>query len=219
MNIYSPSLKYYVYAYLRKSNGTPYYIGKGCGLRVYKPHRKIPIPKDKNRIVFLERSLTEVGAFALERFYIRWYGKIYNKTGILLNVLNGGDGYNINNVPQDDDYKKLLSKRMKTAWKNPNSVYNKKERNEKISNTLKEKWKDPNSEYNRDNKRQKRHELLKEKFGKSFIMCDANGKKYKIKGIRNFCRENNLCYQAITKVIKGRQKHHKGWTGKEITNE
>lgn len=89
---------FYVYAYLRSKDsktakaGTPYYIGKGKGKRAFSVQHSVPIPKNKELIVFLEKNLSDCGALALERRYIRWYGRKIEDKGILLNKTEGGDG-------------------------------------------------------------------------------------------------------------------------------
>jgi len=83
---------YYTYAYLREDK-TPYYIGKGEGNRAfYKGKGQIKPPKDKTKIIFLKKNLTEEEAFKHETYLIAVLGRKDLGTGILRNRTNGGEG-------------------------------------------------------------------------------------------------------------------------------
>lgn len=94
MTIYYKSIPpqgFYVYAYLRE-DGTPYYIGKGKAFRAWNKNKKEIGKPTANRIIILEQNLSELGALAIERRMIRWYGRLDNNTGSLRNKTDGGDG-------------------------------------------------------------------------------------------------------------------------------
>ena len=97
---------FYVYLYLR-TDGTPYYVGKGFGDRAWVQHRNYKLktgvhtPKNNTRIVIVFYNLLEIGALALECKLIRWYRRKDinysievdpSPNGILHNKTDGGDG-------------------------------------------------------------------------------------------------------------------------------
>jgi len=102
---------FYTYAYLREDK-TPYYIGKGKGDRAYtKDKRQFKPPKDKSRIIFLKKNLTETEAFKHEIYMIDVFGRKDLGTGILRNRTNGGEG--TSGAIRSDEYKIKMSEAKK----------------------------------------------------------------------------------------------------------
>jgi hypothetical protein len=174
MNIYI----YYVYAYLREDD-TPYYIGKGCNNRAYEKHHNGLLPKNKSRIVFLENNLSEIGALALERRYIRWYGRKDNCTGILRNMTDGGEG--MSGHKHSKETRQKISKNRSNIT--PNRKYGplSEEEKQKISKKLKNK---PRS---KDSIEKQRITMIGKKRG-------PHSEKHK---------------QALSNAAKGKPKSHK----------
>jgi hypothetical protein len=124
MNIYSQPV-YYVYAYLR-NNDLPYYIGKGKNDRAWKKHKNVKTPKNINKIIILESNLTEIGALAIERRMIKWYGRKIDNSGILLNKTEGGDGICGARPFRTEEHRKNLSLSQKGKPRPKSSVEKRK---------------------------------------------------------------------------------------------
>jgi len=107
---------YYTYAYLREDR-TPYYIGKGENDRIYKKGKgEVNPPKDKSRIIYLKKNLTEQEAFKHEIYMIAVFGRKDLGTGILRNKTNGGEG--ASGLIHNEETKRKIKQKRKLFFEN-----------------------------------------------------------------------------------------------------
>ena len=142
---------FYTYAYLRKDDRTPYYVGKGRGKRAYDSSHNVKVPDDKGRIIFLKQNLTEEEAFNHEKYMIAVLGRKDLGTGILRNMTDGGEGPS-NPSPEA---RRKNSERNRKAYEegtNPLSKFTDEERKKyqsmAVQARLDSQWLKDNPEYN-----------------------------------------------------------------------
>ena len=99
---------YYVYM-LCYPSGKPFYVGLGHNNRIYQHEKVLNNKKESNRHklniikkilkeglevkkVFLEKNLTKEESGIIEQKWIKFYGRVDQKTGILCNLTDGGEG-------------------------------------------------------------------------------------------------------------------------------
>ena len=184
---------YYTYAYLRE-DGTPYYVGKGKGIRIHSKSNRIFNPPPKSRRIYLKQNLTEEEAFKHEIYMISILGRKDLGTGILHNKSNGGiGGGTMKGKNHSQKSKKLISDA------NSGRIHTKKSR-ENMSKShkglkLTKKW--------IENRTQSRCK------NKKYIIIKDND-KWEITNLNQWCKENNIPKTNAYRIL-GNGKNYKGY--------
>jgi hypothetical protein len=199
-------MKYYTYAYLREDR-TPYYIGKGKGRRIYSTNRKFKPPKDKSRIIYLKRNLTEEEAFRHEIYMIAVFGRKDIGTGILHNKTDGGEG--VSGIIHSEE------------TRNKNSNAKKGENNPQYGKTrsIESKRKQSEAMKGKNNPNYGKNRSIETKTKISENQLKYNYKIYSIKeskiyetnNLNSFCQDNMLFHSNVMNTLNGNRKHHKGF--------
>ena len=185
---------FYTYAYLRE-DGTPYYIGKGCGDRVNAKHR-FKLPPVERRLI-LKEGLTEEEAHRHEVYLISVLGRKDKGTGILRNLTDGGEGVT--------GLKHSIITRNKIKVKRQKQIFTPEVialRNKSISEGRK------GVEVSYENKKKVRSRY-------SFTFINDDGREETTDLLPEFCRKHNLIETNIYKVTKGERKSCSGWRLKQ----
>jgi hypothetical protein len=181
---------FYVYAYLRDSDLTPYYIGKGINGRAWRKHYNINRPPNFRNIIIVESNLTEIGAFAIERRLIKWYGRKDTGTGILRNKTDGGEG----SAGMSASAKKLIAQKLLGKPKSLAHIKNLKDSKRKANHPAWNKGV-PGSSYR----------------STRCMFVSPSGIMEEFLSLRQGCKKHSLSLKLMCQVINGSRPDNNGW--------
>jgi len=115
-------MEYFVYLHKRKTDGAVFYVGQGKNGRAFNFNGRNQIweriaSKHGVDVDIVLTELTREQALAEEIRLVAIYGRLNNKTGVLANMTDGGDGGL--GLTVTDETKIKISEKSKAAWNKP----------------------------------------------------------------------------------------------------
>ena len=213
----------------------PFYIGKGCGSRMWQHTAKCTIKSNKNPHLYrkikkiqelnlqpvkikIEQSLEESDALLLEKMLVELIGRCA-LGGVLTNIDEGG-----NSTPQmTEEMKARISKTKIEYYKNHIHYWigkkHSSETKEKISKNHSDVWTgkrhtaEEKNKVSMANKGRRLSNICNE-----YIFISPDNLEVVVKnGIKYFCNQYNLYLPSVRRLISGKRKTTKGWKFKEQT--
>lgn len=229
---------FYVYTLINPLNNEPFYVGKGSGSRA-KRHEynvlfngthsnflmesliKFILENNKRVIIkYAAKDLTHSEAILKEIELISKYGRINNKTGILCNLTDGGEGSvgrifkhstetklqigkTLKNRIISEDTRKLMSEVKLGKYKGRilTEEWKLKLRLSQMGKTHSEKSKQLMSVA---------HTGENNPAAKRYLLITPTGEEIIIKSLKTFCKDNDLNYDQLR-----HGKNQNGWLVKE----
>jgi group I intron endonuclease len=159
----------------------------------------------------IDHSISHEYAYkTLEKMYIIFYDTFYNGYNSTLGG-EGSVGHTFSEKTREKMRLKKLGRKLSSKHKEKISIANKgrlfsQETREKISKKLKNNKNFLGKTFSEETKK-----VLSEKKALNYVLISPKGNIIEVHNMRKFCLENNLSASAMSRVISGKAKHHKGW--------
>ena len=224
-------MEYYTYAYLRE-DGTPYYIGKGKGIRAYVKrygNGRARRPKNLKNIILLKQNIDEEEAFKHEKYMIAIFGRKDLGTGILHNRTDGGDGPSGHipwnkGIPMAEEVKAKISLNRKgisshrPGFKHTDETkklcrqksLGRRHTKETCKKMSKSRIGHPVNE-------ETRNKIANTLCKGPYLMKHISGEEVLVHNLTKWCRDNNFHHgRMMDRVTEKVKKPYKGWTGHPV---
>lgn len=225
---------FYVYALINPLDNEPFYIGKGTGSRAKRHEYNVihngthfnpgvltlitAILEQNEKVIinYIAEQLSHSEAALKEIEIIKKYGRLNNKTGILCNLTDGGEGSTGRIFNHTEETKSKIGKTLKNRIisEETKKLMSRATAGRYKGRVLTEEWKRKLSisRLGKTHTEESKHLMSlihsgnKNPAAKTYLLKTPEGEEIIIKSLKTFCRDNNLNYDYLR-----RDRIFNGW--------